>query len=237
MHSHYENLKVARNASQSEIKKAYRKLCSEHHPDRNKDPDATHRMQIINEAWAVLSNPAKRKKHDAEIKRKEELEAFIHEMEEKAQEEPKKPEPYEFEVDPDLHTEYVYTGGWKDPEDVQELKNAQVYFEASGSLWESESIASLTYSKVDPTYRVYRTDFKVGEKLYYYYACYKSEIKKKWARVYKELGVRAKKYSSDTLSPRLANEELMSAMLANRGVLWSEGEPKGDVTAAFFRKG
>jgi hypothetical protein len=221
MRNHYENLKVPRNASQSEIKAAYRKLRSEHHPDRNKDPRSTHRMQIINEAWDVLSSPEKRKKHDAEIARHEAFEDFFREMEDKAKAE----------------EEFVSTEDWEEPEDNEKIDAMQRYFEILGATWVRESKNSQTYSKVEPTYRVYRTDFNVGSKIYYYYACYKSEIVQKWHQLKKELGSSAKEYSSDTLSPRLANQSLLDAMMANKGVLWVEGEPPGDVTSAFFRKG
>lgn len=223
MHSHYDNLKVPRNATQAEIKKAYRRLCSEHHPDRNKDPNATHRMQIINEAWKVLSNPAQRAKHDADIARAEMLDDFLREMEEKAK-----------EPDPD---EYVSTEEWEEPEEDEKIEAMQRYFEIAGAAWMRESRNSNTYSKVDPTYRVYRTDFTVGAKVYYFYACYKSEIVSKWHQVTKELGVVARDHCSDSLSPRLANQALMDEMMRNKGILWIEGEPNGDVTSVFFQKG
>jgi curved DNA-binding protein CbpA len=221
MHSHYENLKVPRNASQAEIKAAYRRLRSEHHPDRNKDPRATHRMQIINDAWDVLSNPAKRAKHDAELSRHEMFDEFFREMEEKSK----------------ADEETVSTEDWEEPEEDEKIAAMQRYFEIAGEVWMRESRLSNTYAKVEPTYRVYRTDFTVGSKLYYFYACYKSEIVQKWAQVKKELGIEAGKYSSDTLSPRLANQELMNQLMAHKGVLWIEGEPRGDVTGVFFQKG
>lgn len=221
MRNHYENLKVPRNASQSEIKAAYRKLRSTHHPDRNKDPRSTHRMQIINEAWDVLSSPEKRAKHDAEIARHEAFEDFFREMEEKAK----------------ADEEFVSTEDWDEPEEDEKIAAMQRYFEMAGASWVQRSRRDATYSKVDPTYRVYRTDFTVGSKLYYYYACYKSEIVDKWTEVKKDLRSTLSEYCSNTLSPRLVNQELMDVLLDNKGVLWSEGEPHGDVTAAFFRKG
>jgi curved DNA-binding protein CbpA len=220
MRNHYENLKVARTATPEEIKAAYRRLRSEHHPDRNPDPRSTLRMQIINEAWDVLSSPEKRKKHDAELARHEAFEDFFREMEEKAKDE-----------------EEVSTEDWEVPEDEAQLEATQRYFELSGEAWMRESREGDTHAKVDPTYRVYRTDFAVGTKVYYFYACYKSDIIKKWEQVKSHLGSESSKYSSDTLSPRLANQELMNQIMVHKGVLWVEGAPNGDVTAAFFRKG
>lgn len=62
---YYKILGVDKNASQDDIKKAYKKLARKHHPDLNSnDPDAKRRFQEINEANEVLSDPEKRKKYD-----------------------------------------------------------------------------------------------------------------------------------------------------------------------------
>ena len=61
---YYAILGVPKTASQAEIKKAYRKLARELHPDTNKDPDAEKRFKEANEAHAVLSDPEKRKQYD-----------------------------------------------------------------------------------------------------------------------------------------------------------------------------
>lgn len=61
---YYDILGVSRNASKEEIKKAYRKLALEWHPDRNKSPQATERFKEINEAYEVLSNPQKKQAYD-----------------------------------------------------------------------------------------------------------------------------------------------------------------------------
>lgn len=63
---YYKILGVSKSAGAKEIREAYRKLAFEYHPDRNKDnPQASERMKIVNEAYAVLSDTVKRKEYDA----------------------------------------------------------------------------------------------------------------------------------------------------------------------------
>jgi molecular chaperone DnaJ len=58
---HYSTLGVAKNATPEEIKKAYRKLASQHHPDKGGD---THMFQTVQEAYETLSDPNKRQQYD-----------------------------------------------------------------------------------------------------------------------------------------------------------------------------
>jgi molecular chaperone DnaJ len=60
----YVMLGVSREASETEIKKAYRKLAMEYHPDRNPSPDAEARFKEITEAYEVLRDPQKRSAYD-----------------------------------------------------------------------------------------------------------------------------------------------------------------------------
>jgi molecular chaperone DnaJ len=61
MSDYYEILGVPRNASQDEIKAAFRRLAMEHHPDRGGDPE---KFKKINEAYQTLSNPETRAQYD-----------------------------------------------------------------------------------------------------------------------------------------------------------------------------
>ena len=62
---YYEVLGVQRDASQDQIKRAYRKLALEHHPDHNEgSEDAEQKFKEVSEAYAVLSDPDKRSQYD-----------------------------------------------------------------------------------------------------------------------------------------------------------------------------
>ena len=64
-HDYYETLGVSRTASQEEIRKAYKKLAREYHPDnRPDDPEAEKKFKEIQEANSVLSDPEKRAQYD-----------------------------------------------------------------------------------------------------------------------------------------------------------------------------
>lgn len=62
MKDYYKTLGIEKNASKDDIKKAFRKLAHEHHPDKNKGDDK--KFKEINEAYTVLSDDAKRKQFD-----------------------------------------------------------------------------------------------------------------------------------------------------------------------------
>src|SRR5512141_1196634 len=61
---YYEVLGISRDAGQDEIKKAFRKLARQYHPDVNKEPAAEARFKEINEAYEVLSDDQKRAAYD-----------------------------------------------------------------------------------------------------------------------------------------------------------------------------
>ena len=62
---YYETLGVKRDASQDEIRKAFRKLARKYHPDVSKEKGAEDKFKSINEAYEVLEDPEKRKRYDA----------------------------------------------------------------------------------------------------------------------------------------------------------------------------
>lgn len=63
---YYQTLDISRDASDEEVKKAYRKLAMEYHPDRNLGNQkwANEKFKEINEAFGVLGNPEKRRQYD-----------------------------------------------------------------------------------------------------------------------------------------------------------------------------
>ena len=61
---YYQTLGLKRDAAADEIKRAYRKLAQQYHPDRNKEADAAEKFSQIGEAYEVLKDPEKRKLYD-----------------------------------------------------------------------------------------------------------------------------------------------------------------------------
>ena len=61
---YYQTLSVSRDATQDEVKKAYRKLARKYHPDVNKDKDAEEKFKELSEAYEVLKDPEQRKLYD-----------------------------------------------------------------------------------------------------------------------------------------------------------------------------
>lgn len=65
IHTHYDNLKVARLAPQEVIRAAYKALSQKYHPDKNPgDEKAARIMAIVNSAYGTLADPQRRKEHD-----------------------------------------------------------------------------------------------------------------------------------------------------------------------------
>lgn len=72
IHTHYDNLKVARNAPDFVIRAAYKALSQQYHPDKHGgSAAAANAMRLINEAYVELSDPARRASHDAWIAQQE----------------------------------------------------------------------------------------------------------------------------------------------------------------------
>lgn len=70
MGDHYRTLQVTREAEPEVIERAYKALSRKYHPDRRQASEhawATRRMQQLNEAYAVLKDPARRRRYDASL--------------------------------------------------------------------------------------------------------------------------------------------------------------------------
>jgi hypothetical protein len=89
--TYYDILEVSRSASGDDLKKSYRHLALKWHPDTNKAPQANEIFKSINEAYTILSNPAKRKEYDStfntteqytapHVNEQEAIQLFIYEM-------------------------------------------------------------------------------------------------------------------------------------------------------------
>ena len=64
MADYYQRLGVAKDADSDTIKRAYRKLAMQYHPDRNRSPDAEHNFKQVTEAYEVLRDPEQRQLYD-----------------------------------------------------------------------------------------------------------------------------------------------------------------------------
>ena len=74
IHTHYDNLKVARNAPPEVIKAAYKVLTQKHHPDKNPgSAESVRIMSVINTSYEILMDQDKRRLHDLWIKQQEEV--------------------------------------------------------------------------------------------------------------------------------------------------------------------
>ena len=62
--NYYEVLELSKDATSDEIRKAYKRLACEYHPDRNKSPDAEEKFKEISKAYKVLSEPESKSKYD-----------------------------------------------------------------------------------------------------------------------------------------------------------------------------
>ena len=65
--NYYEILEVNRKSSDQDIKLNFRRLAKEYHPDKNKSAEAEDKFKDINEAYAVLMDPEKRRKYDRQV--------------------------------------------------------------------------------------------------------------------------------------------------------------------------
>jgi curved DNA-binding protein CbpA len=61
----YATLGIPRDASERQVREAYRRLAMRYHPDRHPDEQTSERMRGVNEAWQILSSPIRRRRYDA----------------------------------------------------------------------------------------------------------------------------------------------------------------------------
>jgi curved DNA-binding protein CbpA len=61
----YATLGIPRDASERQVREAYRRLAMRYHPDRHPDEQTSERMRRVNEAWHILSSPIRRRRYDA----------------------------------------------------------------------------------------------------------------------------------------------------------------------------
>jgi curved DNA-binding protein CbpA len=61
----YATLGVPRDATERQVRAAYRRLAMRYHPDRHPDERTSERMRGVNEAWHILSSPVRRRRYDA----------------------------------------------------------------------------------------------------------------------------------------------------------------------------
>ena len=72
LHTHYDNLKIARNAPPEVVRAAYRVLAQKYHPDRYANQaEGARILSYINDAYRILIDPVQRREHDQWIKQKE----------------------------------------------------------------------------------------------------------------------------------------------------------------------
>jgi curved DNA-binding protein CbpA len=62
----YAILGIPRDATEPQVRQAYRRLAMRYHPDRHPDGRSSERMRRLNEAWHILSSPIRRRRYDAD---------------------------------------------------------------------------------------------------------------------------------------------------------------------------
>jgi molecular chaperone DnaJ len=74
-HTHYQTLEIASDATQTEIKQAYRRLAKQFHPDTNQDTASHDKISQINAAYEILGDPQRRRSYDQQLQDSAQLEA------------------------------------------------------------------------------------------------------------------------------------------------------------------
>lgn len=111
LRTHYDNLKVARDAPDTVIRAAYRALTQKYHPDKNPDDArATQVMKLINQSYDVLSDPQLRREHDDWIAREET----------KQRQEQQRQQPSQQKPPPRQQQEQAIPEQWQSPQQSQQ---------------------------------------------------------------------------------------------------------------------
>lgn len=105
----YKTMGVRSQATQYEIKKAFRRLVKKFHPDVSKDPDAEERMKEINGAYEILNDSDKRRQYDSEneiiepppVRRKKEKRTSKQRQSDPPQPDPQQPDPPQYDYPPE----------------------------------------------------------------------------------------------------------------------------------------
>jgi len=66
--TYYDYLEIGKDATKTDIKKAYRRLALKYHPDKNSEPDAADKFRQVSEAYEVLSDEEKRREYDRALR-------------------------------------------------------------------------------------------------------------------------------------------------------------------------
>jgi curved DNA-binding protein CbpA len=80
-HSPHDILGIKRDASDEEIRKAYKRKAKQYHPDVNPEDDAHHKFQLLQQAYALLSDPATRFEYYSQTQNSDPMQVYLEKLE------------------------------------------------------------------------------------------------------------------------------------------------------------